>query len=110
VPLGFVRLLLEQAVSQIFAVDGADMWADTRGPARTVVARQVAMYLGHVACGLSFTDVGRVFCRDRTTVAHACQVVEDMRDDRRLDRTLELLEAVVRFLVPQPATPFRSIA
>ena len=42
------------------------------------------MYLAHVTCGLSLTEVGEVFARDRTTVAHACGRVEDLRDDRRL--------------------------
>ena len=33
------------------------------------LARQVAMYVAHVTCGLSLTDVGLIFARDRTTVA-----------------------------------------
>jgi hypothetical protein len=56
-----------------------------RGPARggTAVtqARQVAMYLSHVVFGLSFSRVGICFGRDRTTVRHACRLVEDGRDD-----------------------------
>ena len=66
------------------------------------------MYLAHVACGLSFTDVGLLFSRDRTTVAHACRVVEDRRDDPVFDRALELLEWVVPTLVAprRPATAF----
>jgi hypothetical protein len=53
------------------------------------------MYLAHVAAGLSYTEVGREFRRDRTTVAHACAVVEDLRDDPTIDRAIELLELVV---------------
>lgn len=62
-------------------------------------ARQVAMYLAHVACGMSLTEVGRTFARDRTTVSHACGVIEDGRDDPTFDRTLELLEQVVYALL-----------
>jgi hypothetical protein len=41
------------------------------------------------------TDVGRIFQRDRTTMAHACGVVEDLRDDPQFDRVLDLLERIV---------------
>nr|MCU0605821.1 hypothetical protein [Desulfobacterales bacterium] len=69
----------------------------TRGRARVALARQIAMYLSHVAFRVSLTDVGRIFGRDRTTVSHACAVVEDLRDDPRFDRILDLLEQIVRF-------------
>jgi chromosomal replication initiation ATPase DnaA len=97
--------MLEQAVSQVFMVASADLWSGTRGCARAAFARQVAMYLAHVACGLTLTEVGHVFSRDRTTVAHACGLVEDLRDDTAFDRSLELLESVLRSLVPYSA-PF----
>jgi chromosomal replication initiation ATPase DnaA len=50
------------------------------------------MYLAHVAGGLTLVEVARLFARDRTTVAHACAVVEDRRDDPEFDRTLAVLE------------------
>lgn len=50
------------------------------------------MYLAHVAGGLPMAEVGRLFARDRTTVAHACALVEDRRDDPAFDRTLAILE------------------
>ncbi|MGE0024726.1 MAG: hypothetical protein AB7S70_13975, partial [Hyphomicrobium sp.] len=53
----------------------------------------------HVSCGLSLTDVGQVFSRDRTTVAHACAVIEDRRDDPAFDRALELMEWIVPTLI-----------
>jgi hypothetical protein len=58
-------------------------------------ARQMAMYLAHVAFRLSFTQVGRLFGRDRTTVAHACGVIEDLRDDHIIDRALTVLTAAL---------------
>ncbi len=57
------------------------------------------MYLAHVACGLSLTEVGALFARDRTTVSHACTVVEDRRDDAELDGRLEHLERAVAALI-----------
>ena len=93
-----MRPILEQAISKVFMVAGTDLWSGTRGRPRAAFARQVAMYLAHVGCGLSMTEVGQIFARDRTTVAHACGLVEDLRDDPSFDRSLELLEGVLRLL------------
>lgn len=93
--LSQARMVIELAVTQVFGVDAARLASDRREAARIAEARQVAMYLAHVACGLSLTDVGRAFGRDRTTVAHACAVVEDKRDCEVFDRALDLLEWAV---------------
>lgn len=93
------RLVIEQTVAQVFGVEGVDLRRATRGRAKVARARQVAMYLAHVACGMSLSEVGRTFARDRTTVSHACGVIEDGRDDPTFDRVLELLEQVVQSLV-----------
>ena len=63
------------------------------------------MYLAHVVCELSLTEVGQLFARDRTTVAHACSLIEDRRDDKAFDRALDLLEGVLRLLAQPPARP-----
>jgi chromosomal replication initiation ATPase DnaA len=55
-------------------------------------ARQIAMYLTHVAMGQSLTAVGLAFKRDRTTVSYACGLVEDMRDDLKFDAEMDRLE------------------
>jgi len=98
-----LRRILEQAVAPAFDVARVELWHHTRGSAATALARQVAMYLAHVVCGLSLTEVGRLFARDRTTVAHACSLVEDRREDAPFDRALELLEGVMRLLMLRPA-------
>jgi Bacterial dnaA protein helix-turn-helix len=87
---------IETSVSRVFGVPIASMRSATRGRARVALARQSAMYLAHVVCGLSLTEVGRIFERDRTTVAHACALIEDRRDDPFFDQLLELLERVTR--------------
>jgi len=102
IPDPLVREMLEQTVLRVFMVASADLWSGTRGQPRVALARQVAMYLAHIACGLTLTEVGHVFARDRTTVAHACGRVEDLRDDPKLDRALELLEGVLHTLSPEP--------
>jgi Bacterial dnaA protein helix-turn-helix len=97
------REAIEQAVVQVFGVDHDDLYRITRGRAKVALARQVAMYLAHVACGLTLTDTGRLFGRDRTTVAHACVVIEDRRDDPVFDRALDLLEWAVPSLAMRPS-------
>src|SRR5665811_1410920 len=78
---------------------GRDTWQPDGQTPRAAFARQVAMYLAHVVCGLSLTEVGALFARDRTTVAHACEVVEDRRDDPQLDGRLDQLERAVASLM-----------
>ncbi|MBL8564798.1 MAG: chromosomal replication initiator DnaA [Hyphomicrobiaceae bacterium] len=94
------RLVIEQTVAQIFGINNCDLRRATRGRAHVARARQVGMYLAHVACGKSLTDVGRLFARDRTTVSHACSVIEDGRDDPTFDHVLELLERAVLAMIP----------
>ena len=58
----------------------------------TARARQLAMYLSHVVLGRSLTEIGDAFGRDRTTVAYACAVIEDMRDNPVFDEEVSALE------------------
>ena len=84
---------VEAVVAQSFNLTRADLRATSRGEAPVAFARQVAMYVAHVWLGLSLSEVGRRFDRDRTTVAHACRVVEDRRDDPRVDRVVAAIES-----------------
>lgn len=78
----------------LFNVSSKEM----RQPGRTSLpvarVRQVAMYVTHVGLGVKMGDVGRGFGRDRTTVQHACQVVEDLRDDAEFDRIVAATERI----------------
>jgi chromosomal replication initiation ATPase DnaA len=56
--------------------------------------RQIAMYVAHVTLGISMPEVGRGFARDRTTVRHACHIIEDMRDEVDFDRAVMTAERV----------------
>ena len=86
-----------------FGLDAADLEAPGRSSQRIAYARQIAMYLAHVAFGLGFEVIGRAFGRDRTTVAHACKVVEDGRDDVWFDCRVATLESVCRSLRTEDA-------
>jgi hypothetical protein len=83
-------------VARDFGLEMAALFAPTRGAPRAAFARQVAMYLAHIGFELSLETISRVFDRDRTTVSHACHVVEDGRDDIWLDCRLEALELFCR--------------
>jgi chromosomal replication initiation ATPase DnaA len=99
-----LRAVLEDTVAGVFDVDAEDLRTPTRGIANVSLARQVAMYIAHVDCGLSLTDVGRLFERDRTTVSHGCSVVELKREEPSFDEAIRLLELVIRVLYGLPSS------
>jgi chromosomal replication initiation ATPase DnaA len=59
---------------------------------RSVLARQVAMYLASAGFGLSYARVAQACGRDRSTVAHACRVVEEKREEPAFDNWVAALE------------------
>lgn len=73
---------------------------ELRRPGRSTIdiarVRQIAMYVAHVVLQLTMGEVGRGFGRDRTTVLHACHLVEDMRDDPEFDRIVATAERVTK--------------
>lgn len=92
------RVVIEHVVTCVFAVQCGDLQLPRRGPATVALARQTAMYLAHVGGQLTLTEVGRLFERDRTTVAHACALIEDRRDNPQFDQVMELLERAIKAL------------
>ena len=55
-------------------------------------ARQIAMYLLHTLCSRSQAAVATAFGRDRTTVRHACALVEDAREAPDFEQEMTRLE------------------
>lgn len=100
--------LMLYAVASVFAAPVQELVAPMRSCRRVAFARQVAMYLAHVACGFTMKEVGRLFGRDRTTVAQSCRTVEDRRDDPHLDRSLLILESVLRLRAQQDCPESRE--
>jgi len=96
---------VHEAVATVYRIEKRLLGHPTRGRSRVAFARQVAMYLAHVTFGLTLTTVGRAFGRDRTTVSHACALVEDARDNPEFDHTLEVLEAIAKRLASVDADP-----
>lgn len=61
--------------------------------------------------GLNLGEVGKVFQRDRTTVGHACRLIEDRRDDEQVDFLINCLERAVEEwlqIVHHPAVEIAS--
>lgn len=81
-------------VAALFNVSGRELRETGRSAMGVARVRQIGMYVAHVILGLNMTEVGRGFGRDRTTVQHACHLVEDMRDDDDFDRIVNMVERV----------------
>jgi chromosomal replication initiation ATPase DnaA len=84
--------LVRQLAGEMVQLTG-DRVAARRDRRRTEChIRQIAMYVCHVQLGIPMSDIGPCFGRDRTTVGHACQVVEDRRDEPAFDEFVATLE------------------
>lgn len=86
---------VQDILSACFAISGRDIRSAERSRTEVSRVRQIGMYLAHVIVGLSMQEVGDGFQRDRTTVAHACHVVEDLRDDPEFESVLQMIEKIV---------------
>ncbi len=97
-----LRIKIEEAIAMGFDLEPELLSHPSRGRADVALARQVSMYIARVSLSFSLTHVGQMFDRDRTTVAHACEVVEQHRDDPEFDRAITRLEHVVRITFGVP--------
>ena len=86
---GFARLTLA-AVGLEFGQPELKLERDGRkiGLRDEVFARQVAAYLCQTVFNMSTPRVAELFTRDRSTIVHALQVVEESRDDPVFNRKL----------------------
>jgi chromosomal replication initiation ATPase DnaA len=75
----------------------------SRCDAPVAEARQLAMYLLHVILQRNYAAIGASFRRDRTTVAHACAHIEDLRDEPGFEREVTALEGQLKALLPAAA-------
>ena len=80
----------------LFNVSGKELRRLGRTAQQVARVRQLAMYVAHVTLGLSMAEIGKGFGRDRTTVLHACHLIEDMRDDGDFDRIVAMTERVAK--------------
>ena len=83
-------------VAQAYGVRLDEIRAPSRRDSQTAFARQIAMYLVHIVFSLNIGEVAKAFARDPSTVCHAIQRVEALRENPDFDRTLDWLEALLR--------------
>lgn len=80
----------------MFGVSGAELRSPLRCRREVARVRQIGMYVAHTAFGLAMREVAAGFGRDRTTVMHACHLVEDMRDDTEFDAIVSTFERIAQ--------------
>ncbi len=80
----------------VFGVSGAELRSPLRCRREVARLRQIGMYVAHTAFGLAMREVAAGFARDRTTVMHACHLVEDMRDDSEFDAIVSTFERIAQ--------------
>jgi len=90
--VAFVTHLVAMATD----VSPGDISAHKRSTLAAARARQIAIYLTHVSFHWPLNRVAFAFGRDRTTCAHACHRIEDMREDAGFDARLVRLEACLQ--------------
>ena len=85
-----------QLVASSTGVGAKEIASARRQNADAARARQVAMYLTHIAFEWPLGRVATAFGRDRSTISYACRRVEDLREDVGFDKVLQRLESCVR--------------
>lgn len=94
-PVRVVCRIVGHMTSEMVALVGIRV--QLRGDRRRTLChvRQIAMYVCHVALQIPQYEIGLAFGRDRTTVGHACNVIEDRRDDPAFDDFVSAVERMV---------------
>ncbi len=88
------------AAALAFGAPYVDVFTPQRLSASDIFLRQMSMYLLNTVYDFNLSRVARIFDKDRTTVRHACQLIEDQRDSPVFDNVLIELE---QFLLTAPA-------
>jgi hypothetical protein len=84
-------MIVRQLTQELLQAVGVD--SDSGGRRRSAGhVRQVAMYVCHIAYSMPMGEVAAAFGRDRSTVGHACRMVEDRRDDAAYDGFVTIIE------------------
>lgn len=93
IALEVCECLIDMA-SALFSVSSKELRRPGRTSQPVARVRQIAMYVANVELRLTMSDIGRGFGRDRTTVVHACQIIEDLRDNPEFDSVVHMFEQI----------------
>jgi hypothetical protein len=94
-PVRSVCRIVRQMVYELIILLGGRVMVRVDGRREVCHIRQIAMYVCHVALRIPMSDIGTAMGRDRSTVSHACHVVEDRRDDAAFDDFVNAVERLV---------------
>jgi chromosomal replication initiation ATPase DnaA len=84
-------------VAQVYGAPVEEMRKPTRGRPHVARARQIAIHLAHSVFAMSHRQLAREFGRDRSTIHHACQLIEGMREaSLEFDSNLRWMESLLR--------------
>lgn len=92
---GFVN----QMIASTFDLKSEKLLQNDRGEARLTRARQISMYLMNTSLSMNFVEIAAFYRKDRTTVSHACSVVEGLRDAPDFDDRLLELEKTIEMVI-----------
>ena len=92
-------VLVDELVSRTYRLPRSALHAGTRCRKSVAFARQVAMYLCHVCLSYPLKDIAKHYERDRTTVAYACRVVEDKREEEETELLINSLESALETMM-----------
>lgn len=101
-----VCMVVRQLTAELLGVVGDRAEARRARRRASCHVRQISMYVCHVALSMPYGEIAEAFGVDRTTVSHACHVVEDRRDDAAFDTfvsTVERLAESVCMVAGRPA-------
>lgn len=85
-----------EVVGHYYRITPAEMFADSRLAEPFAGARFIALAITLTLGGFQKTQVAKVFSRDRTSVGHAAQTIEELRmQDEAFERHLDMLESAV---------------
>lgn len=88
---------LVELMSVFVDIPVTEFYKNNRGTENICTARQMAMYLLHVCYSASYEQVGKHFSRNRTTVSHACALIEDRRDYAPFEKDISRLERLINW-------------
>ncbi len=91
-----IALTTRAIAARIFAVSDRQITAPTRQRRPVVRARGAAIYLAHVALGQRVQILSPSFHRHPSSLRRACALIEDARDTKAFDWSLDLLETALR--------------
>lgn len=92
-------VIVDELVARTYRMPRSALYADTRCRKTVAFARQVAMYLAHVSLSYPLKQIAGHYGRDRTTVAYACRVVEDRREEEETELLINSLESALETMM-----------